>query len=58
MIVFVKTLLLTVTSLCVQVCASRCSRVFVYVSVRDAQRREREKKFERLCLSICMFMCA
>lgn len=55
MIVFVKTLLLTVTSM--RACASHCSCVFVYVSVRDAQRL-RKKKFERLCLGICMFMCA
>lgn len=57
MIVFVKTLLLTVTSMCVRAYASQCSCVFVCASVRDAQRL-REKKFERLCLSICMFMCA
>lgn len=38
MIVFVKRLLLTVTSMCVRTCSSHCSCMFVCVSVRDAQR--------------------
>lgn len=58
MIVFVKTLLLTVTSMCVYACASHCSRVFVYASVYVMLKDGERKKFERLCLSICMFMCA
>lgn len=59
MIVFVKTLLLTVTSVCVRACASRCSRVFVHVSVRDAQRREKERERERKSLNACasVFAC-
>lgn len=60
MIVFVKTPLLTVASMCVRACASHCSCVCVCVCECNAmlKKTEKKKKFEGLCLSICMFMCA
>lgn len=56
MIVFVKTLLLTVTSLCVRIYASQRGCMFVCLNVYDAQRL-REKSLN-VCASVFACLCA